>query len=195
MTAPLPLRCHCGTVTGELRAGGVRLRCYCTDCRGAAHHLGVADRALLADGAAPILVTSAGALSIRSGHDQLAALRCTPKGPLRWYARCCNTPIGNTLAAPGIPFLSISGACWPAADEVDRALGTGSAGIFGADANTDVDAHPRTPPTVLARIAWHLGRARLRGEHRCNPFDGAPANAITLLSREQRRAAHAAAGA
>ena len=36
---------------------------------------------------------------ITAGHEQLALMRLTPKGLNRWYAKCCNTPIGNTLGS------------------------------------------------------------------------------------------------
>ena len=178
-------------------ARGVRLRCYCSDCRGAAHHLGVAERALDADGSAAIYVTTAGALRIDAGQDQLAALRCTPKGPLRWYARCCNTPIANTLADPGLPFLSVAGACWADRDEADRVLGERTTGIFGKDIKATVDAHAGTPPWIVAGIIGRVALARLRGEQRRSPFrqpdSGEPIGPVELLSREQRQAAHAAA--
>ena len=198
MATEMNIACHCGAVQGRLSgARGVRLRCYCSDCRGAAHHLGVAERALDADGSAAIYVTTAGALRIDAAQDQLAALRCTPKGPLRWYARCCNTPIANTLADPGLPFLSVAGACWADRDEADRVLGERTTGIFGKDIKATVDAHAGTPPWIVAGIIGRVALARLRGEQRRSPFrqpdSGEPIGPVELLSREQRQAAHAAA--
>ena len=35
-------------------------------------------------------------MTMTQGADRLTFLRMTEKGPLRWYASCCNTPIGNT---------------------------------------------------------------------------------------------------
>ena len=40
------------------------------------------------------------------GQHRIVGLRLTPKGLFRWYASCCNTPVGNTLT-PAIPFVGI----------------------------------------------------------------------------------------
>ncbi len=39
-------------------------------------------------------------LTFTQGREVLASMRLTEKGLLRWYAGCCNTPIGNTLITP-----------------------------------------------------------------------------------------------
>jgi Family of unknown function (DUF6151) len=46
------------------------------------------------------------ALRFTKGQDQIEGLRLTPKGLYRWYAKCCNTPVGNTRA-PALPFVSM----------------------------------------------------------------------------------------
>lgn len=194
MTAELSIRCDCGQVQGHLSpTRGVHLRCFCSDCRGTAHHLGVAERVVDADGGVPIFVTTLGALRIESGHEQLACLRCTPSGPLRWYARCCNTPIANTLAKPGLPFLSVCGSAWAGDAQAPALLGKPRGGIFGVDAPQPVEAHERIPPRLTAPIIGRVALARLRGEHRRNPFhdaDGRPLAEPELMSREQRAEAH-----
>jgi Family of unknown function (DUF6151) len=45
-------------------------------------------------------------LRFTKGQDQIEGLRLTPKGLYRWYAKCCNTPVGNTRA-PALPFVSM----------------------------------------------------------------------------------------
>ena len=104
------LSCRCGQVKGVAGpidpAEGTRVVCYCKDCQAFAHALG-ADRTVLDEyGGTDIYQLPPARVAIRQGQEQLRCLRLTEKGLFRWYAGCCNTPIGNTVSA-GIPVVGL----------------------------------------------------------------------------------------
>ena len=90
---------------------GNRGICYCDDCQSFAHFLGRADTILDARGGTPIFQISAGRVELTHGSEHLACMRLKPKGLLRWYAGCCQTPIGNTSAKPAIPTIGMVEQC------------------------------------------------------------------------------------
>ncbi len=47
-------------------------------------------------GGTEVVATHPDAVTITQGLESLACLSLTERGLLRWYAACCNTPIGNT---------------------------------------------------------------------------------------------------
>lgn len=106
----ISLKCQCGEVTGIAKnispKYGTRLVCHCSDCQAFAVHLGTDDRTLDAYGGTDIYQTNPAQLSFESGKQHLKCLRLTPKGTIRWYASCCNTPIGNTSGAK-LPFVGL----------------------------------------------------------------------------------------
>lgn len=200
MSIPLPVSCECGSVTGQLRGPvarqGDRLRCYCIDCQTYAVHLSVAHTLLDHHGGTAIFETTAAAVRIDQGHDQLRALRLSPQGPLRWYARCCKHPIANTLASPRLPFVALQEACIRGNI---HALGPKGPGVYGRDAHGDrstLHAHDKLPFSVLLKVAHRQLSARLRGEHRHSAFftpAGRPLCEPQILSREERARARALA--
>lgn len=46
-------------------------------------------------------------IRIAAGQDQLALLRLSPRGLMRWYARCCGTPLFNTTSTPLFSFVGV----------------------------------------------------------------------------------------
>ena len=109
----LALSCECGTVTGVAenvtQRSSIRLACYCSDCQAFAHELGAADRVLNRHGGTEIFQVAPSRVQINQGHDHIACMKLSEKGPFRWYAKCCNTPIGNTMA-PSFPFIGLISA-------------------------------------------------------------------------------------
>ena len=103
------LSCRCtevrGLVANASPATVNRVVCYCNDCQAFAHRLGRADL-LDVHGGSDIVQVAPAALSFTQGRDRIAGLRLSPKGLYRWYARCCHTPLGNTVG-PAIPFVGI----------------------------------------------------------------------------------------
>ena len=190
----LALACRCGTVRGLLRdagpAVGTHLVCYCRDCRAYARHLGDA-AALDEAGGTELFQTSAGRLRIDTGHDRIACLRMTARGPLRWYAACCGSALANTPPMAAIPFAGVVAA--RLAGDRD-ALGPVIARVFTESAEPAAGKPPRKFGTgkVALRFARITLAARLAGEHRRHPFfpDGTPLAPAAGLSAEERRAAY-----
>ncbi|MEZ4217733.1 MAG: DUF6151 family protein [Myxococcota bacterium] len=215
----LPIGCDCGALRGALVGAsarrGNRVVCYCDDCQAYAHHLGCAARALDAYGGTEVFQTSPANVVLRDGLSHLACLQLRPAGLLRWYASCCRSPLGNTLARPGVPFVGLvvrtlaapAGGAGPdaagapaLAPDVDAALGPVRGAIFGKFARGGAplrDARARPPLGLVARSVALLAAARLRGDHVRSPFfdagRGAPVVAPCVLHPDELAAAEAAA--
>ena len=180
MPSGFEVRCSCGALSGRAVAGpghrGNRLVCYCDDCQSFAHFLERADDVLDRHGGTEVFQMSPSDLEFLSGRAHLAAVRLTPKGLLRWYAGCCNTPIGNTLATPGLPFVGVINACAHPGTEgrsIDDVQGPVKACIMGRFAKGDrdgLDAHKSIPPSMMVRFMWNALRWRFRRDRRSTPF-------------------------
>jgi hypothetical protein len=171
------LRCRCGTVRGVahgVEPGSINhCFCYCDDCQAFAHYLGRAD-VLDAWGGTEITQMSQARVALTAGTDSIAAIRLSEKGLMRWYARCCNTPIGNTLASGALPFIGVIHAF---VDAPSTSFGPIRGRGFAASAKGGRAAVPKDglPDLVMvARVFAKLARWRLRGDHKRSPlFDAA----------------------
>lgn len=190
------LACRCGDVRGRVvgasRATVNRVVCYCDDCQAYAHHLKRPDL-LDAHGGSDVVQVAPAALRFERGEEHLAGLRLTPKGLFRWYARCCNTPVGNTLL-PSIPFVGIVSAAFAGDERGADALFGRSRGVNGA--RFALGTPPATSGWTNARMLAHVVRLmltwRLGGEAWPNPFfdraTGRPSRPVTVLTPEERAA-------
>lgn len=180
MSGDLTIRCACGTVRGVVhdlpRRETNRVVCYCDDCQAFAHYLGRAE-VLDAHGGTEAVQMSPAYLEIAEGADELRAMRLTPKGLLRWYTGCCRTPVGNTLATAGLPFLSLVTACVEGGagqDALDLAIGPIRGRVFGRYAKGDTSGLDKLyfgPPLwMMVRLGGLMLKWRLRGDHRNTPF-------------------------
>jgi len=108
--ATIPLACRCGDMAGSAAditpTSGNRIVCCCTDCQAFAAWLGPDAGALDAFGGTDIYQAPASSIAIDRGQDRLRSMRLSEKGLIRWYAGCCNTPIGNTVNAR-LPFVGL----------------------------------------------------------------------------------------
>ncbi|WP_372885653.1 DUF6151 family protein [Shimia sp.] len=188
----IALSCRCGTLGGVLHHGagaGSRVLCYCRDCQTGAHALGAGDL-LDARGGSAIFQTIPARVEITSGRDRLACLRLSPKGLMRWYAACCDTPLFNTLGTPRLCFVGV----------LEHAVAPGARDHLGplvSVANTG-GARPGEPapkPRGVALAGFNIVSrhfaALLRGR-RTTPFfkaDGSAVVAPRVLSLDERRAA------
>jgi hypothetical protein len=190
------LRCRCGTVRGN--AAGIAPRsvnravCYCDDCQAFAHHLGRPDL-LNAIGGSDIVQLAPASLRIEQGRDRMAGVTLTPKGLFRWYATCCNTPLGNTVS-PAIPFVGVLVSSFDlGARTPDQAFGEPIGAIKGEYATGEPPAGSRgiRLPIMLRSIAKVLSW-RLTDKAWPHPFfdrvSGKPIYPVTVLSPEQREA-------
>jgi hypothetical protein len=191
-----PIQCQCGALTGEVGKphAAIHAVCYCKDCRAYAIHLGKGDSVLDALGGTDVVATQARYVTITRGIENLACMSLSSKGALRWYAKCCNTPIANTSRDWRMPFVGLvhTGLKKPlerSFPAVQMHLNTGSA--------------KGTPPAMgWSKVTAMLGfmpkllLARFTGSYRRTPFftaSGAPRVEVEVLSREQREAAKSAA--
>jgi hypothetical protein len=172
MSRILPLACACGAVRGELElrpGAGQRMVCYCDDCQAYARWLreGITDDR----GGTDLWQTRPSLVRITQGLEQLACVRLTDRGMFRWYARCCRTPVGNTLASPGAPFVGIP-VVFVDPGARDEALGPPFARVQGRFAIGGVPpgVHPSAGVGTLLRSAVFLARSVLAGGHRPSPF-------------------------
>ena len=192
MNPTIDLHCRCGSVEGRLEGAARdtvnRVVCYCADCQAFVHRLGRADL-LDAHGGSDIVQVAPARLSYPRGADRIACLRLGPKGLYRWYASCCNTPLGNTVS-PAIPFVGILAQAFASPDD---AFGPPVGGIYGKFAVGEPPPGTTRPNLrLLARairmvLGWKLG-----GKTWPHPFfdraTRAPRYPVTVLSPDERDA-------
>ncbi len=187
-----PLRCRCGAIQGSVAnpRSSNHAVCYCRDCQAFAHYLGRAGEILDARGGSDIVQTQPKNLTFIQGSEQLACLRLTPKGLLRWYSRCCRTPIGNTLATPKLSFIGLLHSCLTGeGGPLQESFGPVTAWVHTEWARGQ--PRPRAEGLGMS-IAWFLRttlKARLNGDYRRTPLfhadTGAPIVPAYVLSQEE----------
>lgn len=198
MSRDIELQCRCGQVHGWLReaspAAVNRVVCYCRDCQAYLHHLGRADL-LDEHGGSDIVQVAPSTIAFDRGGEQIAGVRLSAKGLHRWYARCCKTPLGNTLT-PAVPFVGVVTELFrqvPGARPCDEVFGPPRGRSFGKYAIGEPPPGSLKPNLgLLARaIAMVLGW-KLRGKTWPHPFfdraSGSPRYPVTVLSPAERDA-------
>ena len=200
MSGQIEVRCRCGQVQGMVTDASPqhanRVVCYCDDCQAYAHQLGRADL-LNAKGGSDIVQIAPATLSFTQGQDRIAGLRLTPKGLYRWYATCCNTPVGNTMT-PAMPFVGIPVQSFDA-PRVDDVFGAPVAEIFGKCAVGEPP--PGSTSLNLGMFLRAIGKVlgwRFGGKTWPHPFfareDSAPLYPLTMIPQERREALRALCG-
>lgn len=191
----IAFHCRCGTLRGviEPRAVHARATCYCRDCQAFARALG-REEVLDAQGGTDIVAMLPAGVRFTDGIDQLACLSLSPKGLLRWYARCCDTPIANTPRDPKVAYVGVLRHCLegdPGA--LDTAVGPPRIALNVKSARGPVSPTPRRTFVGVLRIMRGVLVARLRGRYRDNPFFvGDPPRSIVeprVLTLAERTAA------
>lgn len=185
MSADRNLACRCGAMHWTIAADGpgTHVECYCADCQTFARHLKAVDW-LDAAGGTEIFQTLPSAVRFTEGEDNLRLLRLSPKGLMRWYAGCCGTPIANTLATPGMPFVGMI-----------LKPGTPGFGPVVTHANVGAALKPVRQSGIARAVFGVLARAlraKLTASGRATPFFGAgraPVVAPEILTLAEREAA------
>ena len=196
------LRCRCGTVRGTVRLPAFgRAVCYCKDCRTYAYFLRREHEVLDDAGGTQVVATLPQRVRFEpEGLDALACMSLSERGVLRWYASCCNTPIGNTSRNVKLPYVGLVHNCLTA--DPDRSLET-SFWPLRMRVNTESATRPvvATPLVVLAVMlgsATPSLEALLSGRWRDNPFfrvdSGEPIRPPQVLDPRERSRLRAAAG-
>jgi hypothetical protein len=162
-----PIQCKCGAVRGHLEGTGTssRLICYCTDCRAFARFLGQKAEVLNEQGGTEIVQVSLPRLRLTQGLDQVAAVRLSAKGMVRWYAACCKTPIGSTMANPKLGFIGLV-HCALTRSRIDTDFGTTIALVNTCTALGDKKPVPRGLPGVIARFLLIAVATRVSGRYK-----------------------------
>jgi Family of unknown function (DUF6151) len=88
------LRCNCGKLKGTLKHTTEinRCVCYCADCQAFARFLKREHDILDAVGGTSIVQTIPKHVNFLEGAENLACIRLTETGLLRWYAACYFVP-------------------------------------------------------------------------------------------------------
>jgi len=188
MTEDITLSCRCGKLKARLSdvgpQTGTHILCHCADCRATYNHLGVTD---YGDESIDLFQTSPDKLTILQGGENLALMRLSKRGLLRWYAKCCNTPMFNTLASPKLPFVAVHAATMDSPEAIGPVKGEG----FVRNRNGKV-GH-KGGLRIAAGVIGRMAKARLSGRWRDTPFFDAstlePVVPAEILSREERRKA------
>jgi hypothetical protein len=184
------LSCECGAFRAHvtLPVPAARAICYCKDCQAYARLLGKEDRILDADGGTDIIATMPSHVQIEQGREQLTCVRLTEKGPLRWYTRCCGTPIGNSARDPKVHYIGLIHTAL--AQPITPSFGPAGARLNTGSARGKVAAAPRQTLAAMFKIMRFMLPARLsKARQADNPFfDAGTAQPIakpTLLSEEE----------
>lgn len=188
-----PLQCRCGTLRGvvnhpEKASRGV---CYCKDCQAFAHFLGKTRDILDEMGGTDVIATLPKYVIFTQGIESLACMSLTGTGILRWYARCCSTPIGNTPRDFKISHVGLVHTCL---NDPSRTI-ENSFGPVRMRVNTkSAKGKPKTMPistvTSVLRFFGSLIRARLDSSYRSTPFfapdRGTPVVPPKVLTNSER---------
>jgi hypothetical protein len=167
---PIAFQCRCGSLRGEIEPGSVyaRATCYCRDCQAFARTLQRED-VLDAEGGTDIVAMRPAGVRFTAGTEHLACLSLSPKGLLRWYSHCCDTPIANTPRDTKMPYVGISGQCADAA-ALATAVGPSRIALNVKSARGPVSPTPLRTFVGVMRIMVGVLVARFSGRHRNNPF-------------------------
>lgn len=187
------IQCRCGQLRGLLQPThpSNRCVCYCSDCQAFARHLGAQD-ALDREGGSDIVQVPASHVAFTQGQQQLACIRLTDKGMVRWYASCCRTPIGNTLADGKSDFVGLLQTGLGAAS-LDASFGPVTMRVA-----VDSALGPDKPKATgmlggVAKVMGFIIKGRLRKTWRASPFfdarTGLPVAKPKVLTAEELAAA------
>jgi len=188
-----PLQCRCGTIKGYVVRPGMANRaiCYCRDCQAFARFLERADTVLDENGGTAIVATLSKQVHFNQGLEALASMSLSDHGMYRWYASCCNTPIGNTPRDFKTPYVGLIGSCLTSSSPSLQE----SFGPVRMVLNTKY-ARGHVESTSLGNLMTMLGLmrsvigARLNGTYKRNPFfdteTGSPIKRPHVLTKAER---------
>ena len=194
-----PIRCRCGTLTGYVSHPGRARRgvCYCRDCQAYAHFLRNSGGILDEKGGTDVVATLQKHVSLARGGEALACVSLARNGLLRWYAGCCNTPIGNTTRDFRMSYVGLVHTCLhDASGGMDDVFGPVRMRVNTKSAKGTVRATPFGTVAAVLGLSSSLIHARIDGSYRRTPFfdavRGTPVVSPRILSpTERERAMHA----
>lgn len=189
---PHLIQCSCGRLKGTLSLSGIvnRCVCYCANCQAFARFLERTDEILDQAGGTEIVQVNQEKISFTQGVDNLACMRLTENGTLRWYASCCSTPIGNTPVNHKASIVGLIHSCLHQKDaSLDEAFGPIHAHVYTKYAKGE--SKPKSPGFVagIPRLIAMAVRPRLNGGYKRSPFfnseSGMPVVEARVLSNQE----------
>jgi len=195
-----PLQCRCGKIKGYVVRPDMAKRavCYCKDCQAFARFLKRADTVLDEHGGTAIVATVPKLVHFTQGLEALACMSLSDRGLLRWYASCCNTPIGNTPRSFKTPYVGLIESCLKSnSPSLQESFGPVRMVLNTKSARGRVKSTPASNLVALLGVMKSVIGARLSGAYRPNPFfateTGAPvARPRELTKAERERVTNAA---
>jgi hypothetical protein len=185
-----PIQCTCGNLKGILSQRINRVVCYCKDCQAFARFL-KRDREILDEaGGTDIIQTTPKNVTFSEGIENLACVRITPNGLLRWYTTCCNTPIGNTPPDFKTSFVGLVHNCLGSNQvSFDEAFGPIQMRVYTKYAKGEPKPKSSGVLTSMWRSIGSILRARLDGSYKLTPFfrsaSGVPIVSPMVLSSQE----------
>ena len=172
--------CSCGQVKGRVHAApekGTHLECFCPSCRAGARYCGAE---LTSDQPLDLYLTTPEHVELTEGRAQLAPFVFSPKGIVRWQAKCCGVQVFSSQPNPKTAFMSVTAdrfenradlgpvvtqsfipkgngktkhkGIWPLVKLVFRALGASASGKWRKTPLYDVTTlKPIVEPTLISR--------------------------------------------
>jgi hypothetical protein len=187
-----PLQCRCGTLKGYISHPEAvsRCVCYCRDCQAFAHFLGRPAEVLDELGGTDVIQALPANVTFTDGQSSLACMRLTEKGLLRWYAKCCNTPVGNTMDNYRMSYIGLVHTCLQSAGaSLDDSFGPVRMWVNTKNAKGEVKSNTLAMISGMLRIMARVARARIDGSYRFTPFfsadTGAPIVTPKVLSSSE----------
>jgi len=190
-----PLRCQCGTVQGFVKISNALSRgvCYCKDCQMYAHFLGKRAEVLDEHGGTDVVPTMPRNARFTQGIGSLACMRLTEKGLMRWYAKCCNTPICNTSPNFKVPFVGLVHNCLENGGvSLDQSFGPVRMRVNTKDALGGAKIKQQGKFGTVVKFNRMLLRERFNGGYKLTPFysvdSGTPIVVPHVLSKQEWQA-------
>jgi hypothetical protein len=168
-----PLQCQCGTLRGHVNHTESVCRgiCYCKDCQAYAHFLGKPGEILDEMGGSDVIATLAQHVTFTQGVEQLTCMSLSEKGMLRWYASCCNTPIGNTARDFKVSHVGLLHNCLPdSPTSLDSAFGPVRMKVGMKSAKGSPKSMAVSTTVAILGFMARLIRTRLNGGYKNTPF-------------------------
>ncbi|WP_242041593.1 DUF6151 family protein [Alkalinema sp. FACHB-956] len=170
---PQSIRCHCGKLQGTLNHSQTvsRCVCYCADCQAFARFLKREHEILDEMGGTNIIQTLPANITFTEGIENLTCMRLTDTGMLRWYAACCNTPIGNTLATPNLSFIGVIHTCL-SLDQTSLQNVFGPIRMYVNTESAIGETKPKSAGVLSGtlRVMGMMLKARCDGRYKQTPF-------------------------
>ena len=167
-----PLRCRCGTLHGYVvpSRGATRAVCYCKDCQAYARFLrteGIVDQ----NGGTEVVASLPKHVYFNAGLEVLACMSLSERGLLRWYASCCNTPIGNTPSNPAVPYVGMVHSCLEGnSPSLESSFGRLRIAVNTKSARNEVRSTPIASTVGLLIPMMSMISTWLSGAYKNNPF-------------------------